>query len=86
MNIVLYKCRYLMTDKKYNDLLGKLDVLETKQAFQEDTIESLNAVIIKQQKDIELLGLRIQVIQERIKQAAEGNVDYQQEEPPPPHY
>jgi len=69
-----------------NELLNKIEILETRQAFQEDTIESLNNVIIQQQKDVAELRLVVGVLQERVKQATDGHSDNQTEEPPPPHY
>jgi len=68
------------------DILNKLETLETRQAFQEDTIESLNNVIIQQQKDIERLELKVGILQERVKQSTEQQVENAVEEPPPPHY
>ncbi len=75
-----------MNTEKYNELVNRLETLETRQAFQEDTIESLNTVIIKQKKDTELLELKIDALLERIKHATDNQSDFQQEEPPPPHY
>jgi len=69
-----------------DELLNRLETLETQQAFQEDTIESLNVVIIQQQQDIERLDLKIGVLQERVKQSAGNQPEMAAEEPPPPHY
>ena len=68
------------------EILDKLEVLETRQAFQEDTIDALNQVIIQQQKDIEQLQLKVGVLQERVKQTVESVSEIEVEEPPPPHY
>lgn len=43
-----------------NDLLEKIELLETRQAFQEDTIESLNVVIIQQQKRYRFVATKSQ--------------------------
>ena len=51
----------------------------------EDTIESLNKVIIDQQKDIDFLKLRMKVIQSKMQQSNEGSVEMGADEPPP-HY
>ena len=69
-----------------DEIVNKIETLETRQAFQEDTVESLNKVIIQQQKDIDNLQMTIGVLQERIKQTAEAVSDGMTEEPPPPHY
>ena len=55
-----------------DEILKKLEVLETQQAFQEDTIEALNNVIIKHQKDIERLHLKVGVLQESVNQNVES--------------
>ena len=68
-----------------NELTEKLETLETRQAFQDDTIESLNKVLIEQQKDIEHLQLKVNILQDRIKQSGESHVSNNAEEPPP-HY
>ncbi len=69
-----------------DELLNRLETLETRQAFQEDTIESLNVVIIQQQKDIERLELKVGALQERMKQSGGNQPEMSAEEPPPPHY
>lgn len=71
---------------KPDELLLKIEMLETRQAFHEDTIESLNLVIIQQQKDIDMMQLKIEVIQERVKQTSDSVSQTVGEEPPPPHY
>ena len=65
-----------------NDLIEKIETLETRQAFQEDTIESLNTVIIQLQKDIEAMQLKFKSMQEKVNQSSSR----ESEEPPPPHY
>lgn len=69
-----------------NDLIEKIETLETRQAFQEDTIESLNAVIIQLQKDIEAMQLKFKVMQEKVNQSAEVLSTIDSGDEPPPHY
>ena len=69
-----------------DEIFEKLEVLETQQAFQEDTIDALNQVIIQQQKDIEQLHLKVGILQERVKQTIESGSEVETDEPPPPHY
>lgn len=69
-----------------DEIIEKLEVLETQQAFQEDTIDALNQVIVQQQKDIEQLNLKVGILQERVKQTVESGSEIEAEEPPPPHY
>ncbi len=75
-----------MNSEILTELMNKLELLETRQAFQEDTIESLNNEIIQQQQDIQNLEIKIKILEERIKEAAAASPETQQEEPPPPHY
>ncbi|MFT5451227.1 MAG: SlyX protein [Enterobacterales bacterium] len=69
-----------------NDLIEKIETLETRQAFQEDTIESLNTVIIQLQKDIKSMQLKFKSMQEKVDQSADALSSTESEEPPPPHY
>lgn len=59
--------------------------LETRQAFQDDTIQELNDVVVEQGRVIERLQLQmaelIKRYEEMVGQYAGGG-----EEPPPPHY
>jgi len=63
----------------------RLDELEGRQAFQEDTIASLNEALVAQQQRITYLEKMLELLIERYREvmpdsAAPG------EEPPPPHY
>ncbi len=75
-----------MNNEIVTELMNKLALVETQQAFQDDTIESLNKEIIQQQQDIQNLEVKIKILEERIKEAAAASPETQQEEPPPPHY
>ncbi len=70
---------------KINELEEKIELLETRQAFQEDTIETLNNAIILHQKEVEQLKLTINNLLERVSQSSNSLSDVQIEEPPP-HY
>jgi len=74
-----------MNSEALTELLSKLELVETRQAFQEDTIESLNKEIIQQQQDIQNLELKVNILEERLKEAAEATANPEHEEPPP-HY
>ena len=75
-----------MNSEALTELLSRLELVETQQAFQEDTIESLNKEIIQQHQDIQNLELKINILEERLKEAAEATTNSEHEEPPPPHY
>lgn len=69
-----------MTDE-YSD---RLRVLEEKFEYQEQTIDSLNEVIIDQQK--QLTSLTEQVHYLKLQLAAPHEDQPAGEDPPPPHY
>ena len=61
--------------------------LETKLAYQEDTIQALNQVVCKQQDQLDQLQLACETLIERFKEFNAGEMgDEGGEEPPPPHY
>ncbi|WP_437881095.1 SlyX family protein [Pseudomonas sp. LRF_L74] len=66
-------------------LEDRLVELETRQAFQDDTIAALNDALVEQQRLIERLQLQVLALTRRQEemQVALPNSD---NEPPPPHY
>ena len=69
------------------ELDARLVALEIRQAFQDDTLQTLNDVLIDQQRQIERLQHRLEVLaarQETLQSQLEQDQD--QVEPPPPHY
>ncbi len=77
------------THNTQQDSLGLLENriadLEVKLAFMDDTIESLNQVISKQDRSIEDLWRANKLLKETIKESQQGNGE-QAEDLPPPHY
>jgi SlyX protein len=67
-----------------NELSARIDALETRVAYQDDTIETLNATITAQWKQIDALTRQVGVLGERL-QEAETNTGAPTNEPPP-HY
>lgn len=63
---------------------GRLNDLEIKFAYQQETIESLNETVTKQWNVIEKLRLQITRLEGRLTEMSDwqGGGD----EPPPPHY
>jgi SlyX protein len=59
--------------------------LESRQAFQDDTIQSLNDVLVAQQRTVERLQLQMAAL---IKRQEETSSQFEafEEEAPPPHY
>lgn len=69
-----------MTDE-YNE---RLRILEEKFEYQEQTIDSLNEVIIEQQQ--QLADLSEQLNRLKLQLAASGDEQPKGQDPPPPHY
>jgi SlyX protein len=70
-----------------SSLQEQLIELETKLAYQEDTIQALNNVLIKQQDQIDRLEQICQLFSKQIKEIGEQDLgDGANVEPPPPHY
>lgn len=61
-------------------------LLESRQAFQDLTIEQLNQSIIDQQKQIQWLQERVRILSEKLKAVQPSMLATQAEETPPPHY
>jgi SlyX protein len=63
---------------------ARLEILETKVAFQEDTIQQLNDALVGQQARIDQLELLLRVLAEQLRSSEEPETPIV--EPPPPHY
>ncbi|WP_200627405.1 SlyX family protein [Pseudomonas sp. LAM2023] len=59
--------------------------LETRQAFQDDTIQALNDVVVEQARVIERLQLQVTELIKRYEEMV-GQYGNEGEEAPPPHY
>ncbi len=60
--------------------------LETRVAFQEDTLDKLNQVITKQELDIERLTRTIKVIHQQLQALSQTGISSADDSTPPPHY
>jgi len=65
---------------------NRLVELETKISYQEHTIAELNDVVIRQQRQIDLLEKNVKRLQEHLQQSLPPDVGRSDEEVPPPHY
>ncbi|MDX1367407.1 SlyX family protein [Pseudomonas sp.] len=59
--------------------------LESRLAFQDDTIQALNDVLVAQQRELERLQLQIAALARRQEEVG-GQIDADEDEAPPPHY
>lgn len=64
----------------------RVDNLESRNVFQDDTIEQLNQELSVHQHEIAELKQQIQLVANRIKDAGMMSTDNDEVEPPPPHY
>jgi SlyX protein len=71
-----------MSDNK--TLSDRIDALETRLTFQDETIETLNKTITEQWLKIDLLTRQIATLGERLQEAEARAPDAANE--PPPHY
>lgn len=64
---------------------ARVTELETRLAFQDDTLQTLNDVLVIQQRQIDMLEMKLNALAKRQQELGEsiGNSD---DEAPPPHY
>ena len=68
------------------ELVARIDTLETRVAFQDETIEDLNKAIVEQWKKVEAMTRQLARIEDRVE-VGEQRADLAGlPEPPPPHY
>jgi SlyX protein len=70
-----------MNEKELSD---RIDALEARLMFQDDTIETLNLTITAQWQTIDALTRQVSQIRERLREAEAGG--YRPSNEPPPHY
>ncbi len=64
----------------------RLDDLESRIAFQEDTLDALNAIVARQDLEIQRLTSIVKSLNGQIKQLTPASTEDMADEPPPPHY
>ncbi|PTU72765.1 SlyX family protein [Pseudomonas mangrovi] len=64
----------------------RIDDLESRLAFQDDTLQTLNEVVFAQQQAIERLEMQLQALAKRQAEVLGQLGGADQEEAPPPHY
>ena len=65
---------------------NKIIDLQSKLAFQDESINELNEVITDQQNQLDQLREEIRLMNLRIVSVAEASNVTEEKEPPPPHY
>lgn len=64
----------------------QLELLETKVAYQEMTIEELNQMVVNLQADISKLKEQLMLLSQKLQATQTSNIANLSEETPPPHY
>jgi SlyX protein len=64
----------------------RLTELEVRVAFQDQTLQDLNEVVTRQQREIDRLTQELEAVKSRLAAHAPSMVIPQEEEKPPPHY
>ncbi|WP_018183693.1 SlyX family protein [Kaistia granuli] len=67
-------------------LTGRIDALEIRLAYQDETIEDLNKAVTDQWKQIDLLTRKIAQLTDQLRETTEQIGRPGLPEPPPPHY
>ena len=65
---------------------NRITELEIKLAHLENTIDILDTTVITQQSQIDLLMLKMSILEKKLKAAAESQIADEKDETPPPHY
>ena len=69
-----------------NEIEQRITELEISHTHQDESVEALSNMIIRQQAEIETLKLKLEILEKRIKAVGESQVADQKDETPPPHY
>ena len=64
----------------------RITELESKLAHMQNTVDILDQTIITQQSQIDILMLKISILEKKLKAAGESQVAHEKDETPPPHY
>lgn len=65
---------------------NRLIEIETRLAFQDHTLQELNAVVVRQQQEIAALTRELETLKAQFKTLAPELVASRADEAPPPHY
>jgi SlyX protein len=60
--------------------------LETRLAFQDNSLQELNSVVVRQQREIDALTRELETLKAQLRTLAPELVANRADEAPPPHY
>ena len=69
-----------------DELVRRMDELETRLAFQDDTIQTLNDVVSRQELELERLQRALELLARRQADLAASMPGEAEDDQPPPHY
>ena len=69
-----------------NDAAARIDALEIRIAYQDQTIEELNAALASQWREIDRLRREMKLLESEMRKAMAATPGDAAAEPPPPHY
>ena len=69
-----------------NDVIARLEYLESRVAFQDETIELLSQELAEQQRVQEKMRMQLDAVITKLREASPSPMASQSEETPPPHY
>jgi len=70
----------------HKDTNERLAELESQIAFQDDTIQTLNEIVTRQELQLERLNTKLEQLLGQVQDLSEAMSAPQADEPPPPHY
>ncbi len=74
------------THDSHEQLQQQVFELESKLAFQEDTLQALNNELLEHQRGIEELQRHVLILAEKLQGSSDSGILRTDEEPLPPHY